>query len=129
MTIALEFKHDMTEWAKALPGAILAIERWGEVSGHMMLDQFGIYYLVKTRDDVKAPDGGAKLRVLRPATLRLGAQKALQEAGTHWLGWQREISGILYVVSRPNLITESSFDDRELDFMIQLALFREVWFA
>lgn len=128
MTIALEFKHDIAEWADQMPNAIKAIDRWAEVHGHQMLDQFGVYYQLHIRNEVKVPTNKV-FWVIRPATLRLGAQKALQEAGSHWAGWEREISNILYRVSRPQPFEPGSFDERELDFMVQLALFREVWFA
>jgi hypothetical protein len=124
---------DVAAFAPLLPKTLIAIERWAEPKGKMEADDHGPFYWVKTRDEVKAPDGGSKLRVLRPATLRLGAMKALQDAPDYHIGRHDELECVFFNVINirqvGNVHDYGTWDTSTLDFMVQLAWFREVWFA
>lgn len=136
MTIVLSWKHQGARpeaFAPLVPKALQAIDRWGETVGKMAEDEFGVFYWVKTRDGIKSPDGGSKLRILRPATLRLGTQSALKDAPDHWVGHTESLARIFVNLmecqGRDEMHRPTEWTLEALDFMVQLAWFREVWFA
>lgn len=123
-------------FSSLIPASIKAIERWAEVDGKMQEDGFGLYYDVLVGRNVpKSPMLTHK--VLRPSTLKLGAMKALQEAPDHWRGWDDQIVEIFKNVACGSTTQVSVreyhipelWHPTTLDFMIQLAWFREVVFA
>jgi hypothetical protein len=130
MTISISWTHGAASapaFAPLIPKAIDAIERWAYVEGRLQTDEFGPYYDVITR--------GIKTdvyhKVLRPATLRLGAMKALQDAPEHVPGWYDAIDEIFtnVIAETGSVHNPDRWADRTLDFMVQLAWFREVMFA
>lgn len=144
MTISISWQHASAgapAFASLLPPTIKAIERWARVPGKMQEDEFGFYYDVLIGEGVlKSPYVGHK--PLRPSTLKLGAMKALQDAPSHWRGWDDEITEIFKNVACGTLTTPTTgmsavsqfhipelWNATTLDFMVQLAWFREVMFA
>jgi hypothetical protein len=133
MTILVHWEHEAAQakaFASLLPKTIEAIERWVTVPDKMQEDRFGFYYDIVTQ--------GIKTdvyhKVLRPATLRLGAMKALQDAPLIWGGFDQELTQIFtniggvqmggHAVHQPG-----AWYPTTLDLMVQLAWFREVMFA
>lgn len=134
--INISWQHEAARaeaFASLLPKAIVAIDRWAEVPDVMNTDDFSPYYDVLIREGIKYP-GNQRHRVLRPATLRLGAMKALQDAPSWWGGFDQELTQIFTNVGGVQMggwsvHQPSAWYDTTLDFMVQLALFREVMFA
>lgn len=121
-------------FAVLLPGALSAIDRWAEPVGRMQSDEYGVFYRVILREGVnaKAPVAEDTSWLLRPATLRLGAMKILQEAPALHLGFSDEIMDTFVNVglrSQDATFGIHDFHKETLDLMVQLAWFREVWFA
>lgn len=133
--INISWNHEAAQaeaFASLLPKAIEAIDRWAYVDGSMQTDEFGPYYDVITRGEKT----NIYHKVLRPATLRLGAMKALQEAPDHWVGHLSSILQIFENIASGGDVRDGKmFHDpsfwrpQTLDFMVQLAMFREVTFA
>lgn len=134
MTISISWQHEAAQapaFASLLPKAIEATDRWITVPGKLQEDEFGVYYWMQIRDEpqLKSPLH-SKFWVLRPSTLRLGAMKAIQDAPDHWMGYSTSLMQIfenLALGCAPHRPTH--WDEPTLDFMVQLAWFREVMFA
>jgi hypothetical protein len=135
--IQISWSHGAAEasaFAALVPKALKSIDRWAETDGVQEMDEFGPYYDILIREGIKNP-GNKRHHTLRPATLRLGAAKALQDAPDHWFGWHNEIEEIFNNLLDGTRMARSTMHDpiqwseQTLDFMLQLAWFREVMFA
>lgn len=122
-------------FASLLPKTLEAISRWANVpSGLMDEDEWGPFYRVGLTGEGKAPVAPGTTWLLRPATLRLGAMKALQDAPSWWSGFDQELTQIFMNVGGNQMggtlfHQPDAWYETTLDFMVQLAWFREVWFA
>lgn len=121
--IVLHWQASPRQFASLLPRTLIAIERWATVQGVMQTDAYGPFYdLYVVQDDT------LRHLVLRPATLRLGMQKALEDVTDHWAGWENEL-GQMFTAYASGRVHEPDFwSESALDFMVQLAWFREVLF-
>lgn len=125
---------DAQAFASLLPKTLDGIERWAYPVGNLDTDGFGPFYRVKIREGIKAPVSPEASWLLRPATLRLGAMKALQDAPSWWSGFDQELTQMFINIGGHQMGGTMSHQPAAwypttLDLMVQLAWFREVWFA
>jgi hypothetical protein len=127
MTMHITIPRDAEEFLILLPSATFAIERWANTKTARR-DQHGVFYDAVLRSDVMAPTSKIHY-VLRPATLKLGAQSVLSESTYLWRGWEPNLRRIWTAVASGMQFGSSGLEREDLDLIVQYAWFREVWFA
>lgn len=124
--IYLKYPLGPRDWEPLLRTTIDAIDRWARTlqGPGSNRDQFGKYYDVRIRDDVNTKVNLKGSWVLRPATLNLGATKALQDARFYRPGWNDTLDRLWHAVSSNRPLHDSDISHADLDFLVQLAWFR-----
>jgi hypothetical protein len=115
-----------SDWEPFLRTAVDAIDRWARTlqGPGADSDEFGKYYDVRIRDDIHRKVDIKDSWVLRPATLHLGAHKVLQSPEFYRPGWNGDLDRIWRAVSSGRALHDTDIEERDLDFLIQVAWFR-----
>lgn len=123
--IELKYNIDAPDWTRFMGDAAIAVNGWSRCPGRMDKDEYGVYYNMIIRDDIKRKVDIKDRWVLRPATLHLGASKVLQDAWQYLPGFEWQIDELFGLVIKPkDRFIQATASPELLNLLVQVARFR-----